>query len=178
MLDQATPATAPATATPDHIIQIATGFMASTHPFVAVGLVRKSDDAYSNSELAAVFLAGRTPAELRPFLRFWDRVSYPAWLHLADTVRSGQAATPSLSPELGRVFSEGVEALTAPGAHALADAYDLSGHRRVLDLGGGTGSFLRAVLAKYPNVRGTLFETPPVDVRPLVGPASLIVAEA
>ena len=35
-----------------------------------------------------------------------------------------------------------------------------SGHRRVLDLGGGTGSFLKAILPRYPDLQCTLFELP------------------
>jgi trans-aconitate methyltransferase len=45
-------------------------------------------------------------------------------------------------------------------AQALADGYDFSRHRRLVDLGGGTGSFLVAVLRRYPNLQGTLFELP------------------
>jgi hypothetical protein len=45
-------------------------------------------------------------------------------------------------------------------AASLAAAYDFSGHKRMLDVGGGTGSFLLAVLRRYPVLRGTLFELP------------------
>ena len=31
-------------------------------------------------------------------------------------------------------------------------------HRRVLDLGGGTGSFLLAILSRFDVVRGTLYD--------------------
>jgi tRNA A58 N-methylase Trm61 len=40
--------------------------------------------------------------------------------------------------------------------------YDFSQHRRVLDLGGGTGSFLVALLRRYQNLEATLFEVPDV----------------
>jgi len=60
----------------------------------------------------AVNLAGRTPADLRPVLRFWDLVSYPAWAQLEPVLR-GRWAPQQLSPRLREVFSAGVEALTA-----------------------------------------------------------------
>src|SRR6187401_2620905 len=50
----------------------------SADAMVALGLLERTDDTYRNGEVAATFLAGRTPADLRPFLRFWDRISYPA----------------------------------------------------------------------------------------------------
>ena len=46
---------------------------------VALGLLRLDAGRYRNSEVAQTFLAGRTPADMRPLLRFWDRLSYPAW---------------------------------------------------------------------------------------------------
>ena len=51
-----------------------------------------------------------------------------------------------------------MEAFSAGHAAALAEAYDFSGHRRIMDPGGGTGSFLRAILERY--VEGTLYELP------------------
>ena len=48
----------------------------------------RDEDTYRNGETAAVFLTGRTPADLRPILRFWDQISYPAWIGLADALGS------------------------------------------------------------------------------------------
>ena len=45
----------------------------SADAMVALGLLERHGDTYRNGETAATFLAGRTPADLRPFLRFWDR---------------------------------------------------------------------------------------------------------
>ena len=51
----------------------------------------------------------------------------------------------NFTAEEHKIFSEGVEAFSAAHAAALAAMYDFSRHRRLLDLGGGTGSFLRAM---------------------------------
>ena len=59
-----------------------------------------------------------------------------------------------------RIFSTGVEAFTAAAAAALASAYDFGGHRNLLDVAGGTGSFLIAILRRHTDLRGTLFELP------------------
>jgi len=50
-----------------------------------------------------------------------------------------------------KIFSEGVEAFSAAHAMALAATYDFSRHRHLLDLGGGTGSFLLPLMQRYPN---------------------------
>jgi len=187
--------------TPEPIMQIATGFMASKHLFVAsaidlfaamgdgpatlaelaqrtgvpartarisadamvaLGLVVKHGERYANGPVAQSFLAGKTPADLRPFLRFWDRISYEKWKGLEQSVRTGEGVERGrrATPEDAKIFSEGVAAVTAGSARALLTAYDWSRHHRVLDLGGGTGSFLAALLGAHPTLRGTLVEFP------------------
>ncbi len=186
--------------TPEPIFEVASGFMAAKHLFVAnevglfeqladgpatleelaertgvvrhrlriladamvvLGFVERQGDLYRNAPVAATFLSGRTPADLRPFLRFWDRLSYPTWTKFEDAVRTGQPqSTLQLPEEAQRIFSEGVEAIQAAPAQALPSAYNFSRHQRILDLGGGTGSWLAAILHQYPTLEGTLFELP------------------
>ncbi len=191
----------PPDVTPDGIFQLAVGFMAAKHLFVAseiglfgqlaagpatlddlagrvgvprrtarisvdamvaLGLVERSGDQYRNTP-AATYLSGQGPADLRPILRFWNRISYPTWTHLEEAIRSGQAPNRQgggFSEEDQRTFSEGIGAFAAVPAAALAASYDFSGHRRLLDLGGGIGSFLIPVLRRHAQLRGTLFELP------------------
>lgn len=127
-------------------------------------LVRDADDgAYSNSPATSAFLAGATPADLRPFLAFWQRLSYPAWQGLPDALRTGGGRGMSLDdPDDNEVFSAGVEAITVGAAMALARVPELERAERLLDIGGGTGSFLAAALAAQPQLEGTLVELPPV----------------
>jgi SAM-dependent methyltransferase len=129
---------------------------------VALGLLERAGDAYVNGAAAQAFLAGRTPADLRPYLRFWNRISYVNWLALEDAVRTSQAVARELSSAEQQVFSEGVEALTAGPAAALAATYEWERHARVADLGGGTGSFLLAIRERHPQLGATLVELPEV----------------
>jgi hypothetical protein len=129
---------------------------------VSLGLLDRRESQYQNGATAAAFLSGSGPVDLGPALRFLNRISYRYWLKLEEAVRSGtaQAQIASLSEEEQKVFSEGVAAFTTPAAAALAAAYEFGGHRHVLDLGGGTGSFLIAVLGRHAGLSGTLFELP------------------
>jgi len=129
---------------------------------VSLGLIDQEGGRYRNGEAAATFLAGKPGHDLRPVLRFFNSISYPLWERLADAVRSGegQAQFGKFDREQQQIFSAGVEALSAPVAASLAATYDFSGHKRLLDVGGGTGSFLLAVLRRYPALLGTLFELP------------------
>jgi hypothetical protein len=129
---------------------------------VSLGLLQLEDERYRNSDTAAAFLVGRPGADLRPLLRFLNRISYPTWQNLDAAVRTGesQALFADFSEEEQQIFSAGVESFTAPMAAALATSYDFGRHRQVMDVGGGTGSFLLAVLRRHPALTGTLFELP------------------
>ena len=128
----------------------------------ALGLLERHGDEYRNSELAQTYLSGRGPLDMRYFIRFWNRLSYRRWLGLEDSIRNGKgvAGEFNFTTEEQKIFSEGVEAFSAAHANALAATYDFSRHRRLLDLGGGTGSFLRAIMSGYPQLECTLFELP------------------
>jgi ubiquinone/menaquinone biosynthesis C-methylase UbiE len=130
---------------------------------VAVGLLDRDGDIYRNSAVAATYLAGATPMDLRPFIRFSDRISYPAWADLAHALRHGPTAQiVDLDPELQKIFSEGVEALNAGPAAALAATGDFATCHRLLDIGGGTGSWSIAVVRTSPHLSATVFELPQV----------------
>ena len=131
---------------------------------VALGLLERQDSRYQNGPAAATYLSGRTPSDLRPMLRFWDRISYPRWTKLEETVRTGSPVFGGwvFSEEEQRIVSEGVQALQSDTANALPLVYDFSRHRRFLDLGGGTGSWLMAVLRQHRHLEATLFDRPAV----------------
>jgi hypothetical protein len=87
-------------------------------------------------------------------------VSYRAWTEFTGAIRAGQGSgfITRLDPETQRVFSAGVESATAGSATALAESYEFGRHRRLLDLGGGTGSFLARILNRHSAIEGGLFE--------------------
>jgi len=144
------------TGVPSRTIAIATAAM------VSLGFIEQHGHHYQNGEQVAAFLAGKPGPDLRPMLRFFDQISYPAWQKLADAVRTGngQAQFGKFDKRQQKIFSAGVESFSGPGAAALAANYDFGRHHKVLDVAGGTGSFLVAVLKRHAKLRGTLFELP------------------
>jgi hypothetical protein len=97
--------------------------------------------------------------------RYWQELDYG--------LRTGKSAVEKVygkpvfdyfteNPEDGKVFDEAMTSLTAGDAVAVLGAYDFSGLTKVVDVGGGHGSLLRAVLKDYPDARGTLFDLPHV----------------
>jgi SAM-dependent methyltransferase len=135
----------------------------SADAMVALGLLERDDDAYRNSAAADRFLAGHPQADLRPLLRFWDRISYPAWQDLAGSLGRGpQQEIFELDDALQEVASAGIEAVLAGPAAALAHTYDFASHRRLLDVGGGTGSWSIAAVQAHRGLTATVVELPVV----------------
>lgn len=135
----------------------------SADAMVALGLLEREGENYRNTAVAAAFLAGRGPADLRPFLRFWDKISYPTWGALSEALAKGPPKEIfALDDELQEVASAGIEAILAGPAMALPGAFDFSHHRRLLDVGGGTGSWSIAVARAHPHLAATVLELPAV----------------
>jgi hypothetical protein len=57
---------------------------------VALGLLERRGDLYLNGPATATFLADRASADLRPMMRFLNRLSYRRWWNLESAVRSAQ----------------------------------------------------------------------------------------
>lgn len=60
------------------------------------------------------------------------------------------------------VFDDAMTALSRGVADAVADAYDFGRFGTVVDVGGGRGALLGAVLARHPTMQGVLFDQPDV----------------
>jgi hypothetical protein len=104
-------------------------------------------------------LAGTDPA--RTGLAYTVRTGEPAW----ETV-FGQPFWSYLeaNPEIGASF-DAIMASDADYRAALADGYDWTGIRHIIDVGGGTGRLLADVLAHHPRLRGTLLDLPETVAR-------------
>ena len=128
---------------------------------VALGLIERDGDTYRNGPAAARYLAGRTPADLRPLLEFWDQISYPTWETLAEALGSGpRQEVFDLDEAQQEIVSAGIEAILAGPARALAETVDFSVHRRLLDVGGGTGSWSIAAVERHPRLQATVLDLP------------------
>ena len=65
-------------------------------------------------------------------------------------------------PELGAAFQGSMVARSTQEAADVVAVYDFSGYDRIVDVGGGTGVLLAAILRATPGLHGVLFDRPPV----------------
>jgi SAM-dependent methyltransferase len=107
-----------------------------------------------SSRATALLFAG-------PLMRAWDE------LHLA--VQTGQPTFEkalgmdpfgymAAHPEEAAVFNEAMTAVSTHTAKNVPVAYDFSSFKTVVDVGGGHGALLGAILQANPDVRGILLE--------------------
>jgi precorrin-6B methylase 2 len=65
-------------------------------------------------------------------------------------------------PEAGRIGSDGLKSVGRGQDEAVAATLELRGGRRLVDVGGGQGGLLAALLAAHPEAEGMLFDLPHV----------------
>lgn len=95
--------------------------------------------------------------------------AYQAWGELMYTLRTGKPAYDHIygkghfeklaeDPEASSHFNAAMVEISTRVGGAFVAAYDFGGVRTVVDVGGGNGALLVAVLQAHPEMRGILFD--------------------
>lgn len=123
---------------------------------------------------ASLLLRDTTPGSLRHFVRM---MALPAmWTAIGaldHSVRTGKPAMEVVNPggffgHLAEepydatIFNAAMQGRGHAFARAVVEAYDFTPFARIIDVAGGHGHLLRAVLDAVPHGEGILFELPPV----------------
>jgi hypothetical protein len=103
----------------------------------------------------------------------WEPFWRQGWDELLYSLKTGKVAFEHLhgmrlfeylrkNPEAAKLFGKAMTSLTSQEIKAVLDAYELSGIEKVVDVGGGQGRLLTAILKEYPYMKGVLFDLPMV----------------
>lgn len=124
----------------------------------------------------AQMLRSEAPGSLRHVALMYGEEMAECWMDLPAVVRDGQPAWARVcgaehfsyfghNPAAATTFDRAMRELGATiyDDEALAASYDfaraLGEAPRLVDVGGGLGSFLSAILARVPDARGTLYDS-------------------
>ncbi|MGI8457304.1 MAG: methyltransferase [Propionibacteriaceae bacterium] len=128
-------------------------------------------------------LRSDVPQSVRSLVLLAGAEHYVTWGHLLDCVRSGrpqlQAALGADSwwgylhdhPERSELFDRAMAELSRSSQTRALQPYDFGRVRRLVDVGGGTGTLLAQVLTAHPGLTGVLFDRPEVvaNAGPVLG---------
>jgi predicted O-methyltransferase YrrM len=138
----------------------------------ALDLLTETEPGRFCATPAGALLRTDRPDSLHSFsLMFSDPAMLRAWERLDDSVRTGRTAFDDVfgtdffahlkeHPELSARFNAAMSQGTRATAAALPAAYDFGRFGTVVDVGGGDGTLLAAVLRAHPTCRGVLHDTP------------------
>ncbi|RCG29886.1 methyltransferase [Sphaerisporangium album] len=138
---------------------------------VVLGVVAEEPPGhYALAEMGRPLLAGHPRSMRSGVLLLGDPATWRAWGALTHAARTGEAAFDHVhgrplfdhlarDPELSGIFNTAMREGTGQIAPEVPKAYDFSGARTVVDIGGGNGALLAAILAAASDARGVLFDT-------------------
>jgi ubiquinone/menaquinone biosynthesis C-methylase UbiE len=118
-------------------------------------------------------LRSNVPGSLRPIALLSGERSYRVWGALAYSVTTGRTAFEHVygattfdymtaHPDLAAIYDEAMSAGTALMVRAVLAAVDFSRFQTVVDVGGGVGQLLAAVISAHGHTEGVLLDRAPV----------------
>ena len=114
------------------------------------------------------------PLSLRPqIMLMGDKAWWYPWGNLLESVVSGEEVFDKIfnktymeylenNPETLKIFNDCMTSVSDINNPAIVSSYDFSECKKILDIGGGHGSFISAILKEYPSITGILFDLPSV----------------
>lgn len=140
--------------------------------FNAMGLTIISGGVFHVTLRAREHLNAASPFNLAPY--FGTTKDRPQTKDMLQVLRTGkpsnfgsfdpQAWADAMErPDFAAQFTAGMDCRGVLLGPAMAKRLDLSDHKSVLDVGGGSGIYACALVARHPHLRATVLDRPPVD---------------
>jgi SAM-dependent methyltransferase len=137
---------------------------------VTIGICRQVGDGFELTEVGAP-LAGDADRSIKAWALLEGEMLWGAWGKLLDSIRTGKTGSElagaedsfklmARDPRMVKIFDEAMVSLTRVVNPQVLAAYDFSGITHLLDVGGGYGELLAAILKSYPSMRGSIFDRP------------------
>lgn len=130
--------------------------------------IEQVDGTFALNTMASLLRAD-APGSLRSWILWWGRYQWPLWGNLLHSVRTGESARKLVTgadgfgqlerdADAAAIFNRAMAEYTRLVATGVVRAYDFGGMRRIVDVGGGYGALLAAILNAQPGARGVLFD--------------------
>jgi SAM-dependent methyltransferase len=146
------------------------GLLTLLTALTSLGLLEKTDAGWRNAPATELHLVRGAPGDFGDYLRYQiDRQMYPFMHNLPDVLKGRRDTVPFEDYETwfrdsgeAQLYSESQHA-ASKGLGALAAAQvDLSGCRKLLDVGGGSGAVSIGLCQLHPELSSTILDFPNV----------------
>ncbi|OKY74353.1 MAG: SAM-dependent methyltransferase [Desulfobulbaceae bacterium DB1] len=130
----------------------------------AMGLLKKEGDLYTNGSAAREYLSSHSPEYIGHIIQHHHHI-LDGWAQLHEAVATGHPVEMrSYGDDVEREsFLMGMFNLAMGIAPALVSQVDLLGRRRLLDLGGGPGTYAIHFCLANPDLAAVVFDRPTTE---------------
>jgi predicted O-methyltransferase YrrM/predicted transcriptional regulator len=127
---------------------------------VTYGILSKENGRYSLTQEGS-FLSEDHPDTTLPMMRHMNEL-WGTWSHLTDAVRYGKnperVPVPEKDEKTMKAFIGAMHVVARRLSAQIAEELDLSGYRKLLDIGGASGTYTIAFLLKNPEMQAVIFD--------------------
>ena len=125
---------------------------------------------FTLTPLAASLQSGGT-SSMRAMAIMFGEEQYQAWGDILYTLETGESSferkhgVPMFkyfvdNPEPGEIYEEAMTSVSAAEKAEILKSYDFSYIKKLVEVGGGHGSFISSILKANPTMQGVLFDQP------------------
>lgn len=131
----------------------------------ALGYIEENNGTYQNSKTTQKWLVEDESFDFPAMLHFWTAASRDWASHTADVIRTGERpfefykwveADPELSDSYQRMLMMNAK---MGGSNVIEHLRLPDGNTRLLDVGGGHGTYTKLMCQKYPQLHGTIMDS-------------------
>ncbi len=130
---------------------------------VALGYLKKIDERYFLMP-SGKYLTSNHPETILPmvlhYVHLWEN-----WSNLTESIIKGtnpKRRSPFSDPRRLEAFIKAMHVIGRDLAQEIASFYHVGDKKKLLDIGGGSGTYTIAFLKRYPQLRAVIFDLPEV----------------
>ena len=134
----------------------------------AMGLIERDGDRFRNAPDVERFLVQGKSSYAGPWMLF-GKPRWDGWGRLTELLRQPVEAQrvlgmydDSFTVERAREYHEATYSIGMGAARRFHRQVDLSGRKRIMDLGGGSGCYCIVAAKTHPGITGVVLDLPPV----------------
>jgi SAM-dependent methyltransferase len=140
---------------------------------VALGMLEREADRYSNTAAADVFLDRAKPSYVGGILEMANARLYPFWGSLTEGLRTGAPQNEArgggnffealyADPARLAQFAHAMSAVSGGAAHAISAKFPWRDHQSVIDIGCAEGAVPAQIAQAHGHITGGGFDLPPI----------------